>query len=205
MEIASKIAAVAMAVGCMAGLAAAQEPTKEETIAWLQEKIEQGSLGCETRYHRISKSTGIVTRDKYIFSQALTRDRSTFVLISDSINDWVETASSGRVKETRSQSKTRYSFNPSAIDADAIEVVEANTLSIERDLSNQVTDTDITHSCHEIRLPLSQPALANYSNGKKQQIKSLTIYLADLSLATRMKSAFEHWVKLEQSGAGEPF
>ena len=179
------IACGSAAFGTVTLQSEAQEPTKEETIAWLQEKVAQGSQGCTFKVEQHFDQQGISYLQTHRHSLERLATNSAFVLtVEKDIKKTTTQHPSGRSTSETESSSQRYEFSPNLMiegDVTLIPNTEVLFSSDDRQIS----------SCHALVIGL---------NSAIGEFDEIVILVNDWDLADRMKSAFEHWGKLERSG-----
>lgn len=187
----TKLAAAALTALCYSSFANAQEPTKEETIDWLREKIPQASSGCKVDGER----------DKGTNRHEIYRSFPSSKLIYQSNNNLYRIQQTYRYEyskgpysgDTKSYWNT-FTFDPTAIISLSIESPETE--------ADPSSGSFREANCTKLFMEFAYPIPIDESQAS---LRSMGIYVRDPQLAARMKSALEHWIKLEKSGAGEPF
>lgn len=192
MKLVSKLTIALTIAASLSAASAAQEPTKEETVDWLIEKVSEASLGCYAKREepRGQQLRAFITNE---FSQSLRRKTSSIFTLSESFKQSIDTQLplGGMSNESRNYSNG-WDFIPRSYDSESIKISHKTV---------RVSTRETDRSCHRLILPFVEDQ--RLSDGRTYE--NFQIHVNDYSLAERMKRAFEHLAKLEESGAGEPF
>lgn len=180
--------------------AAAQEPSKQETIDWLIEKVEQSGVGCSTE--RVLSENG-----KALTSTTVWHKQSLQITPGSSLLEFHRNSSFEKYNH-RSDRTTNSSFS-SIAKFPASAMVPA-TMTV-RESKDRVETTNLgrrgvlTPTCHALSIRFAGPVHYRTSSDGLITTNGILIEVRDLSLAERMRSAFLHLTELEKSGEGEPF
>ena len=121
MRLISKIVALLTIAAGISATSVAQEPTKEETVQWLQEKIPEASLGCrrimnmdpDTAYHR-------EVTDHYKYRLIFKSDTNLPTMRIETETAYITGDKAGQTESFSSQ----YTFRPSSITTVSIQEPE---------------------------------------------------------------------------------
>lgn len=181
------LTAIAAAPLAMAAPAAAQEPSKQETIDWLMEKIPEASLGCR----RIVSDTYYGASTTHYKNELVFKGSFSLPTYRIEGNQVYET---GRRAGETTKGTDDYTFRPTSVEA--VEIVQPENQRFE-------DGTTAVGTCYGVKLSFSTRVVRD--DDPSQSRRSLSFEVSDRQLAVRIKRAVEHWIALEKSGEGEPF
>lgn len=196
MRIRARFIAPIIVSACLAAGSTAQEATKEDTIAWLQDKISKGSIGCtfEVKQEFDRHDTTYLQNHRYSLERIAAS--SAFALIVEKyITKTTIKRLSGDSTSLTESSSQRMEFSPSQMIESAVTIIPQTEI-IAGSIGHQKS------SCHAVTVGLYP---VGSSAGYIGDFDQVVVLVNDWSLAMRMKSAFERWAKLERSTAGKPF
>lgn len=196
MRIRVRLIAPIIVSACLAAGSTAQEASKEDTIAWLQDKIGRGSIGCtfEVKQKFDRHDTSYLQNHRYSLERIAASSAFALVVEKDITKTTVQRLSGDSTSLTESSSQ-RMEFSPSQMIESAVTLIPQTEVAV-GSIGHQKS------SCHAVSIGLYP---ADGSAGNIGDFDQVVVLVNDWSLAMRMKSAFEHLAKLEQSSAAEPF
>lgn len=201
--------------GLISSLALAQEPSLEETVAWLEKKIPIVSVGCITQTDLTTQKHGSVEKgERRFLGNAIEKhqDHNFYVL---EMKDTHRAEKPGEVNEiSNNQNVTK--FDPASIGF--VSIIEP--LNLDEKRQHRVPEmrinekyipkgtydgwAKVSSNCVSLKMEFTWPQIRVY-DGVPYPRTEVSINVNDLQLATRLKESLEHWAKLSQASENEPY